>query len=400
MSNLLTGGDLRARDHHRIEDDAREEGPLHLVTLPNGVRMQVVTVGLELTRQLLTDQRLSKDSAKLQREIKRQLAERGSAQENLAGLFGPSMLNSDNPQHARLRALAVKAFNGKAVQQLAPRIEEISAELVAGLAEGEEIDLVKELAVPMTMHVIGEVLGLPTEDCARVRGLIETMMSMEPAVSQPASDELGGYFHGLLTSNGLDSQSLFGVLATAADDDGDHLSHDELMAMAFLLVVAGHETSAGLIANVAHDALDNGLWRKAAEDSELVPRLVEETLRHNSPVRSATHRIATEPVEIGGVTIPENTLLLINLGAAGRCPQVHEKADEYRLDRETTGHATFGHGPHFCLGSALARLETETVLRHLTSRFPRTVYAGGEQPEVTHNDIMASLKSLPVVLGR
>ncbi|MCR3751617.1 cytochrome P450 [Lentzea californiensis] len=400
MSNLLTGGDLRARDHHRIEDDARAEGPLHLVMLPNGVRMQVVTVGLELTRQLLTDQRLSKDSAKLQREIKRQLAERGSAQENLAGLFGPSMLNSDNPQHARLRALAVKAFNGKAVQQLAPRIEEISAELVTGLAEDEQIDLVKELAVPMTMHVIGEVLGLPAEDRARVRTLIETMMSMEPAVSQPASDELGGYFHGLLTSSGLDSQSLFGVLATAADDDGDHLSHDELMAMAFLLVVGGHETTAGLIANVAHDALDNGLWQKAAEDPALVPRLVEETLRHNSPVRSATHRIATEPVEISGVTIPENTLLLINLGAAGRCPRAHEKADEYRLDRETTGHATFGHGPHFCLGSALARLETETVLRHLIGRFPRTVYAGGEQPEVTHNDIMASLKSLPVVLRR
>ncbi|MDX8050156.1 cytochrome P450 [Lentzea sp. BCCO 10_0798] len=400
MSNLLTGGDLRARDHHRIEDDAREEGPLHPVTLPNGVRMQVVTVGLELTRQLLADQRLSKDSAKLQREIKRQLAERGSAQENLAGLFGPSMLNSDNPQHARLRALAVKAFNGKAVQQLAPRIEEICAELVAGLPENEEIDLVEELTVPMPMHVIGEVLGLPAQDRAHVRTLIETMMSMEPEVSQPASDELGGYFHALLTGDGLDPRSLFGVLALAADDDGDHLSHDELMAMAFLLVVAGHETSAGLIANVVHDALDNGLWHEVAEDPELVPRLVEETLRHNSPVRSATHRIATEPVEIGGTTIPANTLLLINLGAAGRCPQAHEKAGEYRLDRETTGHATFGHGPHFCLGSALARLETETVLRQLTSRFPRTVYAGDGQPEVTHNDIMASLKSLPVVLRR
>ncbi|MET9232672.1 cytochrome P450 [Lentzea sp. NPDC003310] len=400
MSNLLTGGDLRAREHHRIEDDAREEGPLHAVTLPNGVKMQVVTVGLELTRQLLTDQRLSKDSARLQREIKRQLAELGSTQENLAGLFGPSMLNSDNPQHARLRALAVRAFNGRAVQRMAPSIEAISSELIGRLPEGVEIDLVRELAVPMPMHVIGEVLGLPARDRAQVRVLIETMMSMEPEVSQPASDELAGYFHSLLTGNGLDAGSLFGALATAVDDEGDHLSHDELMAMAFLLVVAGHETSASLIANVVHDALDNGLWEKAANDPELVPRLVEETLRHNPPVRSATHRIAVEPVEIGGVVVPEGTLLLINLGAAGRCPRAHAQAGEYRLDRETTGHATFGHGPHFCLGSALARLETETVLRQLTSRFPRTTYAGAEQPEVTHNDIMASLKSLPVVLGR
>ncbi|MDX3663876.1 cytochrome P450 [Streptomyces sp. ID05-26A] len=399
MSNLLTGGDLRARDHHRIEDDARAEGPLHAVTLPNGVEMQVVTVGLELTRQLLTDQRLSKDSARLQCEIKRQLAALGSTQENLAGLFGPSMLNSDNPQHARLRALAVKAFNGRAVQQLAPGIEEISAELIGRLPEGEEIDLVRELAVPMPMHVIGEVLGLPPRDRARVRALIETMMSMEPEVSQPASDELGGYFHGLLTSNALDPGSLFGSLAKA-DEEGDHLSHDELMAMAFLLVVAGHETSASLISNVVHDALDNGWWHKAAEDPSLVPRLVEETLRHNSPVRSATHRITTEAVEIGGVEVPEGTLLLINLGAAGRCPRAHENAGEYRLDRETTGHATFGHGPHFCLGSALARLETETVLRQLTSRFPRAAFSGDEQPEITHNDIMASLKSLPVVLRR
>ncbi|GHH61502.1 cytochrome P450 [Lentzea cavernae] len=362
--------------------------------------MRVVTVGLELTRQLLADQRLSKDSAALQREIKRQLAERGSAQENLAGLFGPSMLNSDNPQHARLRALAVKAFNGRAVQQLAPRVEEITRELVGRLPVGEEVDLVKELAVPMPMHVIGEVLGVPALDQGRVRVLIETMMSMEPEVSQPASDELGGYFHGLLTGDALVPGSLFGKLVAAVDDDGDHLSHDELMAMAFLLVVAGHETSASLIANVVHDALDNGLWHRAAEEPGLVPRLVEETLRHNPPVRSATHRITTEAVEIGGMVVPENTLLLINLGAAGRCPQAHANAGEYRLDRETTGHATFGHGPHFCLGSALARLETETVLRHLTSRFPRAVRAGEGQPEVTHNDIMASLKSLPVVLRR
>ncbi|MGW6936897.1 cytochrome P450 [Lentzea sp. NPDC054927] len=399
MSNLLTGGDLRAREHHRIEDDARAAGPLHAVTLPNGVQVQVVTVGLELTRALLSDRRLSKDSDALQREIKRQLAALGSTQTDLAGLFGPSMLNSDNPKHARLRALAVKAFNGQAVQQLASRIEEITAELIDGLPAGTEIDLVDALAVPMPLHVIGEVLGVPEQDRARVRTLIETMMSMDPEISQPASDALGGYFHTLLTSDVLDESSLFGALV-AADDDGDHLTHDELMAMAFLLVVAGHETTAALIANVAHDVLDNGLWEKAAADPDLVPALVEETLRQNPPVRSATHRITTEPVEIDGTTIPKDTLLLINLGAAGRCPRAHEDAAEYRVDRETTGHATFGHGPHFCLGAGLARLETETVLRQLTARFPRTVYAGGEQPAVTHNDIMSSLKSLPVVLRR
>lgn len=399
MSNLLTGGDLRAREHHRIEDDARAAGPLHAETLPNGVRVQVVTVGLELTRKLLADRRLSKDSAALQREIKRQLAELGSTQTDLAGLFGPSMLNSDNPQHARLRALAVKAFNGQAVQQLAPRIEEITAELIDRLPVGTQVDLVAALAVPMPLHVIGEVLGVPQQDRAQVRTLIETMMSMDPAVSQPASDALGGYFHTLLTSNALDGSSLFSALV-AAEEGGDHLTHDELLAMAFLLVVAGHETTAALIANVAHDALDNGLWEKAAADPDLVPALVEETLRQNSPVRSATHRITTEPVEIDGVTVPENTLLLINLGSAGRCPRAHDHAEQYRVDRETTGHATFGHGPHFCLGAGLARLETETVLRQLTARFPHAVQAGDEQPRVTHNDIMVSLKTLPVVLRR
>jgi cytochrome P450 len=399
MSNLLAGGDLRARDHHRIEDDARAAGPVHDVTLPNGVRVQVVTVGLDLTRKLLSDQRLSKDSDALQREIKRQLTELGSTQTDLAGLFGPSMLNSDNPQHARLRALAVKAFNVQAVQQLAPRIEEITAELIDGLPVGEEIDLVAALAVPMPLHVIGEVLGVPVDDRAQVRTLIETMMSMDAEVSQPASDALGGYLHTLLTGNALDANSLFGRLA-AAEEDGDRLTHDELMAMAFLFVVAGHETTAALITNVVHDALDNGLWEKAAADPDLVPALVEETLRQNSPVRSATHRVTTEPVEIDGVVVPENTLLLINLGAAGRCPQAHEDAARYRVDRPTTGHAAFGHGPHFCLGSVLARLETETVLRRLTARFPHTVHAGDEQPAVTHNDIMASLKTLRVVLRR
>lgn len=400
MSNLLTGGELRAREHHRIEDDARAAGPVHRVTLPNGVKVLVVTVGLELTRKLLSDRRLSKDSDALQREIKRQLAELGSPQTDLAGLFGPSMLNSDDPQHARLRALTVKAFNGQAVQKLASRIEEITAELIDRLPADTPIDLVDALAVPMPLHVIGEVLGLPQQDRARVRTLIETMMSMDREVSQPASDALGGYFHTLLTSNALDGSSLFGALVAAADDDGDHLTHDELMAMVFLLVVAGHETTGALIANVAHDALDNGLWEKAAAEPDLVPALVEETLRQNSPVRSATHRITTEPVEIDGTTVPKGTLLLINLGAAGRCPQAHEEPAEYRVDRETSGHAAFGHGPHFCLGSALARLETETVLRQLTARFPHAVHSGDEQPAVTHNDIMASLKTLPVVLRR
>jgi cytochrome P450 len=172
------------------------------------------------------------------------------------------------------------------------------------------------------------------------------------------------------------------------------------MAMAFLLVIAGHETTAALITNVVHDALDNELWEKAAADPDLVPRLIEETLRHNSPVRSATHRITTEPMEIDGVEVPENTLLLINLGSAGRCPVAHEDAARYRIDRPTTGHVAFGHGPHFCLGSGLARLETEIVLRELVSRFPRTTYSGDEQPAVTDNDIMASSKTLPVVLRR
>lgn len=397
MPNLLTGGGLRARDHHRIEDDARAAGPLHDEARPDGVRVKVVTVGLELARKLLTDKRLSKDSDALQHEFKRQLAAHGSTQTDLAGLFGPSMLNSDNPKHARLRALAVKAFNAQAVQQLAPRIEEITAELIDGLPVGEEIDLVAALAVPMPLHVIGEVLGVPERDRAHVRTLIETMMSMDPDVSQPASDALGGYFRSLLTGDELDERSLFGALV-ATDDDGDRLTHDELMAMAFLLVVAGHETTAGLITNVVHDALDNNLWQKAATDPGLVPALVEETLRHNSPVRNATHRITTEPVEIDGVVVPENTVLLINLGAAGRCPVAHEDAARYRVDRSTTGHVAFGHGPHFCLGSGLARIETEIVLRELTARFPHTVRSGGEEPAVTDNDIMASSKSLSVVL--
>ncbi|KOV80182.1 hypothetical protein ADL03_34155 [Nocardia sp. NRRL S-836] len=389
---------MRAREHHRVEDEARASGPVHPVTLPNGVRLHVVTVGLEATRRLLADRRLSKDSGALQREMKRQLAALGSGQTELAGLFGPSMLNSDNPQHARLRGLAVKAFGGEAVRRLAPRVEQVTAELVGAVPVGEVVDVVRAVAVPVPLHIIGEVLGVPEDDRARVRALIETMMSMEPEVSQPASDALGLYFHTLLSGNGLDEGSLFGALV-AAEDDGDRMTHDELMAMAFLLVVAGHETTAGLITNVVHDVLDHGLWERVAADPGLVPVVVEETLRHNSPVRSATHRITTEPVEIGGVVVPENTLLLINLGAAGRCPVAHEDAARYRVDRGAAGHASFGHGPHFCLGSGLARLETETVLRRLTARFPRARFAGDRPPAVTHNDIMVSVTSLPVVFG-
>jgi len=186
-----------------------------------------------------------------------------------------------------------------------------------------------------------------------------------------------------------------------ADDSGDRLNTQELVSMAFLLLVAGHETTVNLIGNAVLSLLRNPDQLQILKDRpELIPASAEEFLRVEGPVNLATFRYTKEPVEIGGVTIPENEIVLVSLVAANRDPEKYENADQLDVTRSAQGHVAFGHGIHYCLGAPLARLEFDVALTQLLARFPNlTLAAEPETLEWRDSTLIRGLHTLPVRLA-
>jgi cytochrome P450 len=303
-----------------------------------------------------------------------------------------SMLDRDPPDHTRLRKLVSKAFTPRAIQALRPRITDLVDSMLDGMAgAGEvggvtEVDLVDALAFPLPFSVIAEMLGTPPADHERIRQLTGTVVrSLEPV----ADPEL---IHAILAADEELSQIAAEMIAwkranpaddllTAlihAEDDGDVLNDDELVAQTLLLYIAGHETTVNLIAGGALALLRHPAQLALLRaDPALVGNAVEEMLRYDSPVQ-ASRRITLEPVTVGGVTIPAGAFVMASLGSANRDERFWgADADELRLDRDNARqHVSFGAGHHHCLGASLARLEAAIAFEHLVGRFPGLALAG------------------------
>ena len=291
-----------------------------------------------------------------------------------------SMLDRDPPDHTRLRRLVSKAFTPRAVQALRPRITGLVETMLDAAEREGRVDLVGALAFPLPFAVIAEMLGTPPVDHERIRQLTGTVVrSLEP-VADPAlaaaivaaDAELRVIAADMIAwKRAHPADDLLTALINA-EDDGDVLDDEELIAQTLLLYIAGHETTVNLIAGgtlalLRHPA-QLALLRA---DPVLVDNAVEELLRYDSPVQ-ASRRITLEPVSIGGLTIPAGAFVLANLGSANRDEGFWgPDAAELRLDRATARqHVSFGAGPHHCLGASLARLEAAIALARLTTRFP------------------------------
>ncbi|WP_433260786.1 cytochrome P450 [Actinosynnema sp. CS-041913] len=385
--DLVGGPDLRGCAHHLVEDRQRDRGEwVTEADLPNGVRVHVVTAPLEVARPLLADPRLSKDSAKLTAVQQRQLVAR-DLPPDVNGMFARTVLNSDGLDHQRLRGLVAGEFTARRVRALRPRIEQVAAELVAGLPVGEPVDLVTRLATPLPLTVVNEMLGVPARDAARLSEWTDALLAGRPELNLPATRRLRGYLAELIDHkrDHPDDGLLSALVAVSLD--GDRLSPDELVGTALLLIVAGHETTANVIGNaiallLAHRDEPGG-WRWLAAHPDHVDQVVEEVSRVDPGVRNAPHRFAEVDLDVGGSTIPAGAIVLVNLGSAGRDPAVHgDDARSFAPGRETRAqHVAFGHGPHYCIGARLARLEVGTVLREVTSRYPGS-YAVGDRTDV------------------
>src|SRR5215472_11181058 len=291
-----------------------------------------------------------------------------------------SMLDRDPPDHTRLRRLVSEAFTPRAIQALRPRITELVDGMLDAMAEQRQVDLVDALAFPLPFRVIAEMLGTPPADHERIRQLSGTLVrSLEPvadpelaAAIMGADDELRRIAAEMIAWKRANPA---GDLLTAlihAEDDGDVLDDDELIAQTLLLYIAGHETTVNLIGGGTLALLRHpdqlALLR---ENPGLTGNAVEELLRYDSPVQ-ATRRVTLEPVTFSGVTIPAGAFVMALLGSANRDEGYWgPDAAEVRLDRENARqHVSFGAGPHHCLGASLARLEACIAFERLTARFP------------------------------
>ena len=293
---------------------------------------------------------------------------------------GLSMLDRDPPDHTRLRRLVSKAFTPRAVQALEPRITGLVDDMLDAAERQGRVDLVDALAFPLPFAVIAEMLGTPPADHERIRQLSGTVVrSLEPvndpamvAAIAAADAELTQIAAGMIAwKRDHPADDLLTALINA-EDDGDVLGDDELIAQTLLLYIAGHETTVNLIAGgtlaLLHHPAQLALLRK---DPALIGNAVEEMLRYDSPVQ-ATRRITLEQVSLSGVTIPAGSFVLASLGSANRDESYWgPDAAELRVDRENARqHVSFGAGPHHCLGASLARLEASIAIARLTARFP------------------------------
>jgi cytochrome P450 len=378
-------------DPYSVHARLRARCPVTPVVLPDGMPAWLIT-GYAEARAALADPRLPKNMPGWQREA-------GS----VSGTLGRHMLDSDPPDHERLRRLVNKAFTVRRVERLRPRITAIGAALLDDLAARRETDLLASFAFPLPITVICELLGVPVADQDDFRTWTATAVAdTSPAeVAQAHATAMISYVIALIAAKRQDPADDLLSALVAARDDADRLTEPELVSMIFLLLVAGHETTVNLIGSgVLALLLNPAELARLSADPSLVGGAVEEMLRYVNPVSNATFRCAAEPVEIGGVRIGRGDAVFVSLSGANRDPARFGAPDQLDLGRDTAGHLAFGHGIHYCVGAPLARLEAEIAFTGLLARFPRLELAvPPESLRWRPSTLIHGLESLPVRLN-
>ncbi|MGW0122016.1 cytochrome P450 family protein [Streptomyces sp. NPDC003327] len=381
------GADFTANPYPYYEK-MRAAGPVHRVRTPDGAVVWLV-VGHEEARAALSDPRLSKSPSVLGTTM---LDEE---------LIGPNLLVLDPPDHTRLRRLIAGEFTGRRVESLRPRVQRLTDDLLDAMEPAGRADLVDALAFPLPITVICELLGVPAADRDAFRRWSNEIVA--PSGAEPereAIESLAAYLGELVEDKRAagPTDDLLSALITARAEDGDRLSLPELRGLAYLLLLAGHETTVNLIANAVRALLTHPGQRAALRaDPGLLDGLIEETLRWEGPVETATFRFSREAVAVGETVIPAYEPVLVSLAAGGRDPERFPDPDRFDITRDPRGHLAFGHGIHYCLGAPLARLEAQVALRTVLDRFPGLELDTGAGPlEWLPGMLMRGTRRLPV----
>lgn len=402
---------------------AQAAGPVHRAALPSGRQVWVIT-GFVEAKTALADHRLSTDGQRFLRrwwggapppappsgagsQSTEPAAEAGGGTQetDLDVSLAEHMLSTDPPDHTRLRRLVSQAFTIPRVESLRPRVVEIATELLDGLRGRREADLIADFGFPLPIRVICELLGVPVADEDRFRSWFRAMIATGPIEetrprAQRAALEVAGYLSDLVARKRADpADDLVSALVAAREGD-QTLSEAELISTIFLLLLAGHETTVNLIGNGVAALLSHpDQLALLGRRPELVASAVEELLRYDGPVHHPMLRFTIEPLTVGRARIPAGAIVLVALGAANRDPARFPDADRLDVTRRGGHHLAFGHGPHFCLGAPLARVEGQVALSLLLERFPSLRCAVPESELVWRDGIfLRGLEALPVLL--
>lgn len=355
------------RNPYPIYAEARKQDPVTRILLPNGEFAWVVTTFEDVTA-VLTDARFATSLSHEKALLEDVLPHKAIVYRNLSSV--------DPADHRRLRRLVQKAFTPRMVEGLRGRIEDIASGLIDRIEEKGEMKLIDDFAFPLPINVICEMLGVPSEDQNLFREWSDTIMEgvHHPELAEKSDQTLidfVGYLERLVARKRSDLRDDLISELIRVEDQGDTLTEQELYAMVFVLIVAGHETTVNLIGNGILALLEHPDQKELLQNNpELIRSAIEEILRYDGPVEVTNARWATEDLILQGKHIKKGDMVFTALSSANRDQLLFPEPDRFDITRDVNNHLAFGKGVHFCLGAPLARLEGEIAISMLLRRLP------------------------------
>jgi cytochrome P450 len=387
-------------DPYPTYSELRTSAPVHRITLPDGRGVWLVT-RYDDVLGVLKDGRFVKNWRKVL--TPEQLAQIPPIPEVMEPL-SRNMLDTDPPDHERLRALVSRAFTPRLIERMRPRVQAIADALLDAVQDRGEMDLIDDYAFPLPITVIAELLGVPAEERISFREWSDAAVSGDASqeymerILIPHMQSFTDYLRRMLEAKRENPGDDLVSALVRAEEAGDKLSEGELLGMVFLLLVAGHETTVNLIGNGVLALLQHpDQLEKLKDDPSLIKPAVEELLRYDGPVETSTERFASEDVTIGETVIPQGEMVLVVIAAADRDPERFPDPDALDITRSDNKHLAFGKGIHHCLGAPLARMEGQIAIATLLRRMPGLRLKGS--PETLSwrpGMVLRGLRGLPV----
>lgn len=383
------------------------EGPVSLLRSHLGVEYYGIFDNA-LAREVLRDPRFSKSGEAMQAALDRQGLDGAKAGFPISSMKGRNLLNTDPPDHTRLRRLVNMTFSPRRIEVLRQQVDDLVLGLIGEMRGKAQVDLVSDYTYPIALTMICDILGVPRADRDQFRHLATQSMTPNAPDQAECRASLVQYLTDLVAAKrdasdpaiAPDDQPDVLSALCAARIASDALTEEELISMSFLMLVAGHETTVGLIGN-ALILLDRhpDQRRLLIEDAGLLRNTVEEALRYDGPVHQTTMRATLSEVEIGGVTIPAGYFVRVFLAHCNRDPQIFAEPDRFDITRKPVPNLAFGHGPHLCLGSHLARLEAQVAIKRFLDAFPDYRLIGGPEGVAWAGTVIRAAARIPAVLG-
>jgi len=317
----------------------------------------------------------------------------------------PSMINLDDPEHRQRRGLVNKGLTPRRVQDHEPRVRRICNELVDRVAPLGRCDFVHDLAAPLPMAIIGDLLGVEPEDRAMLLHWSDDMLAATSASAPPEAldramqtfAQYADYARGVIADRRVRPRDDMMSTLVHAEIDGRRLGDEDLIQEGLLILVGGDETTRHVITGGMEALVRNpDERRKLVANPALLPLAVEEMLRWVSPIKNM-NRTATRDVEVAGARVREGDKLLLLYPSANRDERAFPRADEFHVDREPNDHVAFGHGVHFCLGASLARLELRVMFETLLARLPDLTLASDAPLRLRPSNFIVGIEEMPVV---